>query len=118
MPKKRKANGLRRGPLTIEDKKYLEKNCHKDVEFLAGRIKRKPEAVQAFLDTIIDEERPQPESETQQAEPPKTMTRLPMGYHNKGTGVVTMNGTMSSVLDDIISSKERNNFNPKFMARK
>lgn len=114
MKKKRRANGLKRGPLTTEEKKYLDKNVHKGIEYLAEKIKRKPESVQTYFDSKA------PKQEIKEdIQKPKVNERLinTIGVHKKGTGVVVMTPAASQICDEIKQSRTNDQF-AKFRMRK
>lgn len=114
MKKKRRANGLKRGPLTSEEKKYLDKNAHKGAEYLAEKIKRKVESVQSYFDSKA------PKEEVKN-EPPKQKVneRLinTIGVHRKGSGVVVMTPAASQICDEIKQQRKTDQF-AKFRMRK
>ena len=115
MKKKRRANGLKRGPLTITEKKYIEKNALKGAEYIASKIKRKPESVSDYLDAIA----PQPEKEPEPAPQNRGNEQLinTMGVHKKGSGVVGMTTAADQICDDIRQQKRLDQFH-KFRMKK
>jgi hypothetical protein len=113
--KKRRANGLRRGPLTDVDKKYIEKNAKKGAEYIAEKIKRKPESISDYLYTIT----PQPEKKPEPETPQKCNEQLisTMGVHRKGSGIVIMTPAASQISDEIKQKKSFDQLH-KFRMRK
>lgn len=115
MKKKRRANGLKRGPLTEDDKKYIVKNAHKGIEYVASKIKRKPESVSDYLNFLNPPPAPEPEPK-----PPKEYNEQlvnTMGIHRKGSGVVVMTPAASQICDDIKTRKNIDQFH-KFRMKK
>ncbi|MEN6294212.1 MAG: hypothetical protein ABFD07_19645 [Methanobacterium sp.] len=104
MKKKRRANGLKRGPLTAEEKGYLDRNAHKGVEFLANKIRRKPESVSVYLESKNPTPTPPPEPKNNNGNEHLINT---MGVHRKGSGVVVMTPAASELSDEI--RRARNN---------
>lgn len=117
MKKKRRANGLKRGPLTAVEKKYIEKNAHKGPEYIASKIKRKPESVSDYLDIINPQPEKEPEPEPEQLNKGNEHLINTMGVHKKGSGVVVMTPAASQICDDIRQRKSIDQFH-KFRMRK
>jgi len=85
----------KRGPLSQEEKDMILRS-KKDAEYLGKKLKRSPESVQKFLDTLTEtkEESLQPEPE-----PEETLTSSALA-RNKKYGAVIMTENASMISDE------------------
>ena len=84
---------MKRGPLTKEDKKYLDKNKHKPVEHLAKRLNRTVDAVNKYLNPEVKETGVQEVVQEQKPTMLNNFARKPE------RGVVVMTKNASELLD-------------------
>ena len=82
---------MKKGPLSNEEKQYIEENLEVDVKDLAESMDRSLKLVKAHLGKISKKEEPKPKHE------PKTMQLL---ARNADRGVVVMTESASSHFDE------------------
>ena len=80
---------MKKGPLSNEEKSYIEENLEIDVKELAESMDRSVKLVKAHVDKIAPQEQPKQE--------PKTMQLL---ARNADRGVVVMTESASSHFDE------------------
>lgn len=114
MAKKRKVNGNRRGPLTNEDKKYLDKNKHKSIEHLARMLKRSEIAITNYFNPKVEVVEPVNNSTSSVPEDTYLMTNF--GRHNQGSGIVVMTKNAAEISDAI--RKPKSNIPKEFIMNK
>ena len=84
----------KRGPLSQEEKDMILRS-KKDAEYLGKKLKRSPESVQKFLDTLPSETK----EESSQSEPEETLTSSALA-RNKKYGAVIMTENASMIGDE------------------
>jgi hypothetical protein len=90
----------KRGPLSQEEKDIILRS-KKDAEYIAKRLKRNPESIQKFLDSLPVEKE---EGISEPQQPEETLTSSAMA-RNKKYGAVIMTENASMISDE--SRKKR-----------
>lgn len=115
MRKRRKMNGLRRGPLTIKDKVYIDRNKQKGVEHIAKMLKRSEIAIFNYLNPV--EEEVEVETEIKE-EPKESYLMTNMARQRPGTGVVAMTQNAAMISDSVRENRRKSNIPPQFIMNK
>lgn len=85
---------IKRGPLSQEEKDMILRS-RKDAEYLGKKLKRNPESIQKFLDTLVSEK----EQEIVESEPEETLASSALA-RNKKYGAVIMTENASMISDE------------------
>lgn len=84
----------KRGPLSQEEKDMILRS-KKDAEYIGKRLKRSPESIQKFLDSITTEK----DQEPTEQQPEETLTSSALA-RNKKYGAVIMTENASMISDE------------------
>lgn len=84
----------KRGPLSQEEKDMILRS-KKDAEYIGKRLKRSPESIQKFLDSITTEK----DQEATEQQPEETLTSSALA-RNKKYGAVIMTENASMISDE------------------
>lgn len=103
---------MKRGPLSKEEKFYLEQNKNRTVKYLSKKLNRYESVVSSFLDSLrvveVVSEEPKPaEKPTFKREPKPTSLASQTLARNTRTGSVVMTSASSMVSDE--NRKARSN---------